>query len=139
MNRYLVLAVLAVIAAFVAWSQYVGQNSDPVLADGAPLAQVIIPELQGDAALGKPVFDANCAACHGANAAGQSGIAPSLIHPIYRSGHHGDITFLLAVRNGVRAHHWKYGSMSPVEGVTDAEITLITAYVRALQQENGIN
>jgi len=43
------------------------------------------------------------------------------------------------VRNGVRAHHWKFGSMPPVDGITDAEDGTIVAYVRALQRANGIN
>ncbi len=49
------------------------------------------------------------------------------------------MAFLMAARNGVRSHHWKFGDMPPVEGITDAEVKTIVAYVRALQQANGIN
>ena len=52
--------------------------------------------------------------------------------------HHGDAAFLLAVRNGVRAHHWRFGDMPPQPGLTGAEVAAITAYVRELQRANGI-
>jgi hypothetical protein len=45
----------------------------------------------------------------------------------------------LAVKNGVRAHHWRFGDMPPVEGVSDEDATKIVAYVRELQRANGIN
>jgi len=67
------------------------------------------------------------------------GVAPPLVHKIYEPNHHGDMAFLMAARNGVRAHHWKFGNMPPVEGITDAEVITIVAYVRALQRANGIN
>jgi hypothetical protein len=49
------------------------------------------------------------------------------------------MSFQLAVQNGVRAHHWKYGNMPPVEGLTKGDVRGIIAYVRELQRENGIN
>lgn len=105
---------------------------------GAPLVNVTVPELTAAAQTGKTAFEANCAACHGANAAGQDGVAPPLVHIIYEPNHHGDASFLLAAKNGVRAHHWRFGNMPPVEGVTDEEIASIITYVRELQRANGI-
>ena len=93
----------------------------------------------GSSTAGVPIVEAKCAACHGANAAGQDGVAPPLVHKIYESGHHGDAAFMLAARNGVRAHHWKFGNMPPVEGITDGEVKMIVEYVRELQQANGID
>lgn len=84
-------------------------------------------------------FQANCAECHGSNGSGQDGIAPPLVHNIYEPSHHGDIAFTLAVRHGVRAHHWRFGDMPPIEGVGDESIGEITAYIRELQRANGIN
>jgi cytochrome c1 len=43
------------------------------------------------------------------------------------------------VRNGVRSHHWGFGDMPPIDGLTDADVTNVVAYVRALQRENGID
>ena len=92
----------------------------------------------GDAEAGKAKA-AVCAACHGANAAGQNGVAPPLVHKIYEPSHHGDAAFLLAAKQGVRAHHWKFGNMPPVEGVTPGDVKMVVAYVRELQRANGIN
>nr|WP_245837845.1 cytochrome c [Tropicimonas sediminicola] len=107
---------------------------------GGPMVEVQLPvELSADAQLGKAVFDAICADCHGENAAGRHGVGPPLVHKIYEPGHHGDMAFQLAVRTGVRAHHWSFGSMPPVEGVSDSEIARVTLYIRELQRENGID
>lgn len=103
------------------------------------MANVVVPDLSAQAALGKTLFDASCADCHGANAAGQDGVAPPLVHIIYEPSHHSDASFHLAVQNGVRAHHWSFGDMPPVEGVGEADVTAIIAYIRELQRANGIN
>lgn len=110
------------------------------LSEGDPIATVRLPaQMSALTQVGKQAFDAKCAACHGANAAGTEGLAPPLVHRIYEPSHHGDISFQLAVQNGVRAHHWRYGNMPPVEGLTKGDVTGIIAYVRELQRENGIN
>ena len=43
---------------------------------GAPMVSVTVPELTVAAERGKVAFDASCASCHGANAAGQEGDMP---------------------------------------------------------------
>ncbi|MCR9111366.1 MAG: cytochrome c [Rhodobacteraceae bacterium] len=104
------------------------------------MVDVTVPEtLSANAEIGKVVFEAKCAICHGENAAGQDGVAPPLVHKIYEPSHHGDAAFLLAAKNGVRAHHWRFGNMPPVEDVTDGDVKMIIAYVRELQRANGIN
>ncbi|MFW8635675.1 c-type cytochrome [Cribrihabitans pelagius] len=103
------------------------------------MAEVRLPAaLSEDAQIGKRVYEARCASCHGADAAGQEGTAPPLVHKIYEPSHHSDTAFLLAAKNGVRAHHWRFGNMPPVPGVTDAEVQYVVRYVRELQEENGI-
>jgi mono/diheme cytochrome c family protein len=110
------------------------------VAQGAAIAEVTLPgRLSPLAQMGARAFNAKCAACHGANASGHQGKGPPLVHKIYESGHHGDMAFVMAARNGVRAHHWRFGNMPPVDGVTDADVKAITAYVRALQKANGIS
>ena len=107
---------------------------------GDPIATVALPaEMSANAQIGKRGFDAKCAACHGENAAGQHGVAPPLVHKIYEPSHHSDAAFVLAAKNGVRSHHWKFGNMPPVEGLTDADVKYIARYVRELQKANGIN
>jgi len=44
----------------------------------------------------------------------------------------------LAAKNGVRSHHWRFGDMPPVDGVTNADVMMIARYIRELQKENGI-
>ena len=99
---------------------------------------VIVPALQGDAVMGARVYAAKCASCHGENGIGVEGAGPPFLNRIYIPSHHGDAAFFIAAANGVRAHHWPYGNMPPVEGITEAEVAAIVAYVRALQQANGI-
>jgi mono/diheme cytochrome c family protein len=104
------------------------------------LANVLLPEaLSQNAKIGKLGFEAKCAACHGMNAAGQEGVAPPLVHKIYEPSHHGDEAFQRAAALGVRRHHWPFGDMPPVEGVTRGDVTMIVAYIRELQRANGIN
>ena len=109
------------------------------IAEGAPIVEVSLPaELSSEAQIGQRAYEAKCAECHGANAAGQNGVAPPLVHKIYEPSHHSDMAFVLAAKNGVRAHHWNFGNMPPVEGLTDADVKMIARYVRELQAENGI-
>nr|WP_306265059.1 cytochrome c [Pararhizobium sp. IMCC3301] len=106
---------------------------------GEALAEVKVPELTAAETAGKAVFDNNCAACHGDNAAGKDGFAPPLVHRIYEPNHHADVAFQRAAQLGVRAHHWTFGNMPPVEGVSEEDVSQILTYVRALQRANGIN
>lgn len=100
---------------------------------------VNVPEqFSPKATAGMRYFNENCAACHGKNAAGGTGNAPPLVHIIYEPSHHGDIAFYRAVEKGVRAHHWKFGNMPPIEGVSETQVGYIIAYVRELQRANGI-
>ena len=108
-------------------------------AEGDPIVEVAIPlALTSDAEIGKRAFEAKCAACHGVNAVGQNGVAPPLVHRIYEPNHHSDMAFVLAAKNGVRSHHWNFGDMPPVKGLTDADVKHIARYIRELQKENGI-
>lgn len=110
------------------------------IAEGAPIVQVSTPEtLSPDEQIGQRAFNAVCSACHGKNAAGQNGVAPPLVFKTYEPGHHPDEAFQRAAKNGVQAHHWKFGNMPPIEGLTRADVQYITQYVRALQRANGIN
>lgn len=107
--------------------------------DSTAIVQITRPEtLSAQAQMGKRAFDAVCAACHGADAVGKVGYGPPLVHIIYEPSHHGDMAFYLAVQQGVRAHHWRFGDMPPQQGLTRADVTGIIAYVRELQRANGI-
>lgn len=104
---------------------------------GEGVAEVKEPKLSGRAVFGKLAYDKYCAQCHGANGTGTDK-GPPFLHRYYLPGHHGDRAFHIAVTRGVRAHHWRFGDMKPVEGVTDRQVDMIIEYVRALQKANGI-
>lgn len=107
---------------------------------GAPMVSVELPaHLSPLAGQGRAAFDANCAACHGESARGRDGLGPPLIDLVYGPDHHPDIAFTLAAKIGTRQHHWTFGNMPAVEGVTDAELAAIIAYIREIQRANGIN
>ncbi|MAM61671.1 c-type cytochrome [Maritimibacter sp. UBA3975] len=106
---------------------------------GQEMVAVTMPALEGEAAMGQRVFTSKCASCHGPNAGGIEGAGPPLIHKIYEPGHHGDMAFYLAAAQGVRAHHWKFGNMPPVEGISEAEVGAVVRFVRRVQAANGID
>lgn len=133
-KRYLLGAVALVVGAGLAWGAMTRVENQ-----GTELVEVVLPEtLSGEASQGKVAFEAKCASCHGINAAGQDGVAPPLVHIIYEPSHHGDDSFHRAAQQGVRAHHWPFGDMPPVKGLTTGDVTMIVRYIRELQQANGI-
>ncbi|WP_146589411.1 c-type cytochrome [Puniceibacterium confluentis] len=143
MNKITIAAVAALALGGAAYLYFGQPQSEPVAAppgEGEPMVAVTLPEtLSQDATIGKRAFDATCAACHGANAAGKLGSGPPLVHKIYEPSHHGDMAFVLAAQQGVRSHHWKFGDMPPQPGLTPADVLMIAGYVRELQRANGIN
>ena len=86
---------------------------------------------------GEFLFNTHCAKCHGRAAVGTD-LGPPLVDKIYEPNHHGDSSFHRAAQIGVRAHHWSFGNMPPVAGVTSREVDSILKYVRWLQREAGI-
>lgn len=90
-----------------------------------------------EVAQGKTLFEQNCSVCHGPAGDGTTQ-GPPLVHIIYEPNHHADAAFILAARNGVRAHHWRFGDMAPLPGVTDEMVLEIVSYVRWLQRQVGI-
>ncbi len=98
---------------------------------GAPATAVVVEA--GGAAL----YASNCARCHGADLNGTDE-GPPFLHRVYEPSHHADASFFLAVQRGVRAHHWDFGDMPPVEGLSEADVAAIIAFVRAEQRAVGI-
>ena len=86
---------------------------------------------------GARLFEARCSACHGVVAGGTE-MGPALVHAVYAPSHHADFSFYRAVEFGVRAHHWPFGNMERLEGVSRADVGAIIRYVRWLQRAAGI-
>ena len=131
LSKYIVIAVLlgGLVIVFGKFTG-AGNKSDALT--------VKVPTLSATAVEGEKLFNENCAACHGKNAAGTKQ-GPPFINPIYRPNHHGDQAFVSAARNGVRAHHWNFGNMPPRPEVNEQQVLKIVRYIRELQQANGIN
>ena len=128
-----VVVALAALALAMALSGCAGRSGDGGAGNatgnsGGPSAKM----RQGEIA-----FNARCVVCHGVNAVGTA-LGPPLAHRIYEPGHHQDFAIRNAIRNGVTAHHWQFGDMPPVPGVSDADVAAIICYVRAVQREAGI-
>lgn len=111
------------------------------IATGALAQGIDVPQptrgLMPNPTIGKPLFEGKCAECHGAMLTG-SDKGPPLLHKVYEPSHHSDASFQLAVRNGARQHHWKFGDMAPVPGLSPDDVAHITAYVRSHQRRAGI-
>lgn len=102
------------------------------------VTNVSVPELSLTARRGAGLFATTCAECHGPKAQGTDQ-GPPLIHPYYRPSHHADGAFHLAVKNGVRQHHWRFGNMPPQPNVSPSETDAIIRYIREVQEANGIS
>src|SRR5215510_86256 len=120
-----ILACALALAAFVACDS---SQPKPAVGGGA-----LPPELQA----GEAKFNANCSACHGPQGKGTNQ-GPPLVHKIYEPNHHGDAAFQMAAARGVRAHHWNFGDMPQIAGVTPEDVKEITGYIRWLQRQAGI-
>lgn len=86
---------------------------------------------------GQELFNNNCALCHGDKATGTDS-GPPLVHRLYVPNHHSDLAFQSAVKNGVATHHWRFGDMPPVPGLSEGEVDNIICYVRNLQRNSGL-
>ena len=102
-----------------------------------PATAAPIPKLPPALAQGETLFNTHCARCHGAGARG-SAQGPSFLDKIYEPNHHADAAFYRAPELGVRAHHWKFGDMPKIPGVTREDLSQIILYIRWLQKEAGV-
>ncbi len=141
-KSYLLVGVctVAAVAAFITLRPGSIEQAAPQEArEGDAMVAIQMPPIEGNAAIGQRIFDVSCASCHGVNAVGVDGAGPPLIHKIYEPSHHADEAFQRAVSQGVRSHHWQFGDMPPVEGLTRGDVAMVIAYIREIQRANGIN
>ena len=87
--------------------------------------------------LGVKHYQDKCASCHGQWGKGTE-VGPPLMHPFYKPSHHNDASFYRAALSGVQAHHWNFGNMPAVKGITEKEVGSIISFIRWLQHEKGI-
>jgi mono/diheme cytochrome c family protein len=85
---------------------------------------------------GAEVYAESCASCHGLDLRGTDK-GPSHLSIIYEPNHHSDDSFRSAIANGAPQHHWRFGHMDPVQGLSQDDIEAVIGYVRAEQQLQG--
>jgi mono/diheme cytochrome c family protein len=127
--RLAIVGTAAVVVAVAAYSF--------IVRDSANGDEVMIPALSGAGARGQVAYGRVCASCHGDKIDGTEK-GPPLMHPFYNPGHHGDAAFAAAARRGAKAHHWQFGDMEPIDGVSDTELTEVIRFVREVQKANGL-
>jgi cytochrome c5 len=86
---------------------------------------------------GQLLYEKYCSSCHGLQLNG-SDKGPTLLHPFYKPSHHGDKAFYRAALQGARQHHWEFGDMPPVEGMTTKKMDKLVPYVRYYQQQKKL-
>lgn len=132
MSRFALVTLIAVASASLAGCG----ESDP---ETARKNLHLPPEgYVADGTRGEAAFSKWCVNCHGPAGSG-SGIGPPLVDSTYRPGHHPDMAFHMAVKNGVKQHHWQFGHMPPMPQVSPEATADIAAYIRALQRRAGID
>ena len=138
-NSKILVCLLAVAAAsFFVFSKNTTSTATE-LKVGEPIENIMVPDQISElGVLGKNIFELKCQSCHGINAAGRYEMGPPLVHKIYEPSHHSDQSFYRAVALGVKSHHWPFGNMAAIEGLTKGDVKAIISYVRELQRENGI-
>jgi cytochrome c oxidase cbb3-type subunit III len=120
-SRSLFAACLVCAALVFAWGGLRAQEAPPqnppsAAGQGTP-ADKLTPE---DIAMGKQLFAANCASCHGPDGSGQLG--PNLHGVVQRLGEQGVFSI---VRNG-------RGAMPPISSINDARVWQVVGFVRTL-------
>ena len=114
--------------------------SPPAPSTSTPTAEptpTATPEARFSGTDGRSLYGQACAVCHGQNLEGTNA-GPTFLNRIYAPWHHADISFIFAVERGVRAHHWNFGNMAPVEGLTHEQVLAIIAFIREQQRAAGI-
>jgi len=87
---------------------------------------------------GASLYSQACARCHGVDLTGTNQ-GPPFLDATYTPGHHADASFLLAARGGAPSHHWNFGPMPPVPGLSDEQIEAIVDFVRTQQRAAGFD
>ena len=104
-----------------------GSDAEPVAEPASPAAKS-----------GQAIYANSCASCHGLDLEGTN-TGPSPLSIVYEPGHHGDDAFRAAIANGSPQHHWNFGDMPPVEGLSPDQVDDVIAYVRGEQERRGFH
>ena len=112
----LILATAGLLASGAETDAQAPPQNPPANSQGSPTSK-LTPD---DIAMGKELYAANCASCHGVDATGQLG--PNLHGVVQRLGEQGVFG---VVRNG-------RGGMPPVSSINDARVWQVIGYLKTL-------
>ena len=80
----LILVLLGIGAAYWSLSGSADKSARAPDQSTAAIVDISLPDaLSTNARIGKTAFEAKCAACHGINAVGQTGIAPAVVREVH--------------------------------------------------------
>lgn len=96
----------------------------------------VVDDPGGASTEGAVVYAAQCASCHGTDLRGTDK-GPSQLSIVYEPNHHGDDSYRSAIANGAPQHHWGFGNMPAIEGLTAEQVEDVIAYIRSEQERNG--
>ncbi len=135
MKKFLLPVVIALVAAACSGASTAadGPPRDPMTGKTEFDIPVQDPQLVAE---GEPLYQAACAACHGSDLRGTA-VGPPHLSVIYNPEHHGDGAFAVAAVNGVKAHHYGFGNMPPIAGLTEGDFVRILAFIRETQRTEG--
>jgi len=85
---------------------------------------------------GAALYKQSCGSCHGDDLRGTDR-GPSQLSHVYAPDRHPDAAYGSAIEQGATAHHWHFGDMPPVKGISHSEVDAIIDYIRQQQQEHG--
>jgi mono/diheme cytochrome c family protein len=142
--------VLGTVLVLGAGLLLVGCGGRPATADGDPVAPPVSGPIRSPAAVptatagvppelwaGEVLFRQRCLSCHGPAGTGTD-LGPPLVNALYAPDTVTDEAFTKAVLFGAKKRQWDLGDMVPVAGLTEPDVRQITAYVRYLQRQAGI-
>ncbi len=140
MKRFVVALIVVGAAIAIVLVVFQGDESSSSAAPVDPMtgrSEFDIP-VQDPAlvAEGAVLYASSCAACHGSDLRGTA-VGPSHLSVIYNPYHHGDGAFAVAALSGVQAHHWNFGDMPPIPGLSQGDLERIVAFVRESQRIEG--
>lgn len=95
-------------------------------ADGDPAANT-----------GDGLYASNCASCHGAELEGNAS-GPPLRSVIYGEAEYSDDQMKTAISEGVSEPRWGIGVMVAFPRLTDEQLDLLVAHIRAEQDRLGL-
>lgn len=102
-----------------------------------PSEERTLPSGPFDGVTGAELYAQACAGCHGGDLRGTDQ-GPPFLDQIYEPGHHPDIAFVAAAMMGARSHHWDFGNMPAIDGLTEQQALVIVEFIRSEQRVAGI-